>query len=72
MKDEVFNKNIEQIESIISKLTGGDLPVEEGKRLKQQAEELIKKNRDMLEEGDGKVVILVKENGEIIETPLEL
>lgn len=72
LKDEVYYKNISKIEEIITQLTRGNLTIEEGKRLKVNAEKLLKQNRDILNQGDGKVILLTWRNGKIVETPLSI
>ena len=71
MKDTAFNDTIDKVESIIKQLTKANQTIEEGIQLKQQAETLIQKNRRLLNQGNGTVTLVAKEDGEIREIPLE-
>lgn len=71
MKDTAFNDALDEITSIIKQLTEANQTIEEGTQLKQRAETLIQKNRELLNQGNGTVVHVIKEDGDIREIPLE-
>lgn len=63
MKDDKYRKNIEKVERIIAQLTKGNITVEEGKQVKVQAIQLLKHSREILDSGDGKIVLMTRNKG---------
>lgn len=56
VKDDSFEKNLENIDEIIEKLESGDLALEESIKEYEKAMKLLKKSSDILNKAQGKVI----------------
>ncbi len=56
VKDDSFEKNLENIDGIIEKLESGDLALEESIKEYEKAMKLLKKSSDILNKAQGKVI----------------
>lgn len=65
MSDETlsFEKSFERIESILEKINGGKIPLEESIRLFEEADQLIRNAASKLQTAEQKVEALIKGKG---------
>ena len=56
VKDDSFEKNLENIDEIIEKLESGDLALDESIKEYEKAMKLLKKSSEMLNKAQGKVL----------------
>lgn len=66
-----FEKNLEELESVVRQLEKGDLPLEEALRLFERGMELSRLCRQQLEEAETKIEILLKKERGIEPEPFE-
>ena len=71
-KGDSFEATLEELETIVAKLEGGDLPLEQSLELFERGVQLSRQCQKRLDEAERKVEILVKgEGGEIKALPFE-
>ncbi len=66
-----FEECLQKLESIVDELEKGNLPLEQSLRLFEQGVELSNNCRKELDEAEGKVEILLKQNGKLQAEPFE-
>lgn len=64
-----FEECLQRLEIIVQQLERGDLPLEEGLKLFEEGVGLSNSCRKELEEAEGKVEILLKQNGKLQPEP---
>jgi len=67
-----FEECIQRLEKIVQELEQGDVPLEKSLTLFEEGIRLSGSCRKELEEAEGKVEILLKQNGKIQAEPLEI
>jgi exodeoxyribonuclease VII small subunit len=67
-----FEECIQRLEKIVQELEQGDVPLEKSLTLFEEGIRLSGSCRKELEEAEGKVEILLKQNGKIQAEPLEV
>jgi len=65
-----FEECLQRLETIVQQLERGDLPLEQALKLFEEGVELSDSCRRELEEAEGKVEILLKQNGRLQPEPL--
>lgn len=71
-KELTFEESLEKLESIVSSLEKGDVPLNESIKLFEEGTELISNCNKLLEEAEQKIKILqIGDNGEPEELPFE-
>lgn len=71
-KELTFEESLEKLESIVSSLEKGDVPLNESIKLFEEGTELISNCNKLLEEAEQKIKILqIGDNGELEELPFE-
>lgn len=66
-----FEDCLQRLESIVGQLEKGDVPLEQALKLFEEGMQLSNSCRKELEEAEGKVEILLKQNGKIQAEPFE-
>jgi exodeoxyribonuclease VII small subunit len=66
-----FEECLERLEKIVQELEKGEVPLEKSLKLFEEGIELSSACRKELEEAEGKVEILLKQNGRLQAEPLE-
>ncbi|HEY5161938.1 MAG TPA: exodeoxyribonuclease VII small subunit [Terriglobales bacterium] len=66
-----FEECLQKLESIVDELEKGNLPLEHTLKLFEQGVELSNNCRKELEEAEGRVEILLKQNGKLQAEPFE-
>jgi exodeoxyribonuclease VII small subunit len=66
-----FEDCLQRLESILQELERGDVPLEQALKLFEEGVQLSNSCRKELEEAEGKVEILLKNNGKIQAEPFE-
>ena len=66
-----FEECLQKLESIVDELEKGNLPLEQALKLFEQGVELSNSCRKELEEAEGRVEILLKQNGKLQAEPFE-
>lgn len=66
-----FEECIERLEKIVHELEKGEVPLEQSLTLFEEGMQLSASCRKELEEAEGKVEILLKQNGKIHPEPFE-
>jgi exodeoxyribonuclease VII small subunit len=66
-----FEDCLQRLEKIVDELEKGDLPLEQALKLFEEGMELSNSCRKELESAEGKVEILLKQNGKIQVEPFE-
>ena len=64
-----FEECLQRLENIVQQLERGDLPLEQALKLFEEGVELSASCRKELEEAEGKVEILLKQNGKLQPEP---
>ena len=71
MKDNNFEKNIEELENIVKELEEGKLDLEKSVEKFEEGMKISKNCNDILESAEKRITILLENNGEIKETQFE-
>jgi exodeoxyribonuclease VII small subunit len=66
-----FEDCLQRLEAILQELEKGDIPLEQALKLFEEGVQLSNSCRKELEEAEGKVEILVKQNGRVQAEPFE-
>ncbi len=66
-----FEECLQQLESIVDQLEKGNLPLEQALKLFEQGVELSNNCRKELEQAEGKVEVLLRQNGKLQAEPFE-
>lgn len=66
-----FEECIQRLEKIVDQLEKGEIPLEQALKLFEEGVELSNSCRKELEEAEGKVEILLKQNGKLHPEPFE-
>ncbi len=66
-----FEDCLQRLEKIIDELERGDMPLEQALKLFEEGVQLSNNCRKELEEAEGKVEILLKQNGKLQAEPFE-
>jgi exodeoxyribonuclease VII small subunit len=66
-----FEECLQQLESIVDELEKGNVPLEQALKLFERGVELSNACRKELEEAEGRVEILLKQNGKLQAQPFE-
>ena len=66
-----FEECLQQLESIVGQLEKGNLPLEQALKLFEQGVELSNNCRKELDEAEGRVEVLLKQNGKLRAEPFE-
>jgi exodeoxyribonuclease VII small subunit len=66
-----FEDSLQRLERIVDELEKGSVPLEQALKLFEEGIELSSSCRKELEEAEGKVEILLKQNGKIQPVPYE-
>ena len=66
-----FEECLERLEKIVRELEKGDVPLEKSLTLFEEGMQLSASCRKQLEEAEGKVEILLKQNGKLQSEPFE-
>ena len=66
-----FEECLQKLESIVDELEKGNLPLEQALKLFEEGVELSNACRKELEEAEGRVEILLKQNGKLQAEPFE-
>ena len=66
-----FEECLQKLESIVDQLEKGNLPLEQALKLFEQGVELSNNCRKELEDAEGRVEILLKQNGKLQAEPFE-
>lgn len=66
-----FEESLERLEKIVDELEKGNVPLEQALKLFEEGMRLSSSCRKELEEAEGKVEILLKQNGKLQPEPLD-
>jgi exodeoxyribonuclease VII small subunit len=66
-----FEESLERLEKIVDELEKGNVPLEQALKLFEEGMRLSTSCRKELEEAEGKVEILLKQNGKLQPEPLD-
>ncbi len=66
-----FEECLQRLEKIVDQLEKGDIPLEQALKLFEEGVQLSQSCRKELEEAEGKVEILLKQNGKLQPVPFE-
>jgi exodeoxyribonuclease VII small subunit len=66
-----FEECLERLESIVGQLEKGDVPLEQALKLFEEGIQLSTSCRKELEDAEGKVEILLKQNGKLQPEPFD-
>jgi len=67
-----FEESLQRLEKIVAELEKGDLPLESALKLFEEGIQLSSSCRKELESAEGKVEILLKQNGKLQPGPFEM
>lgn len=67
-----FEDCIQRLEQIVTQLEKGDIPLEQALKLFEEGIQLSQSCRKDLEEAEGKVEILLRQNGKLTPEPFEV
>lgn len=67
MKENSFEKNMEELENIVKELEEGNLDLDESVKKFEDGMEISKKCNEMLENAEKKITMVLDNNGEIEE-----
>lgn len=67
-----FENSLERLEKIVDELEKGNVPLEQALKLFEEGMQLSGSCRKELEEAEGKVEILLKQNGKLQPEPYDL
>ena len=67
-----FEERLQRLETIVDELEKGDVPLEKALSLFEEGISLSTSCRQELEDADGKVEILLKQNGRLQPEPFEI
>ena len=70
-KDPGFEERIEALESIIERMEGDDLSLEDAMQAFEQGVKLTREAQKTLDAAEQQVKLLIEENGELREAPFE-
>ena len=70
-KKQAFEQSLARLEEIVRKLESANLPLDDAMKLFEEGMQLSASCRKELEEAEGKVEILLKQNGKIQAEPFE-
>ena len=66
-----FEEGLQRLEKILEQLERGDVPLEQSLKLFEEGVQLSNACRKELEEAEGRVEILLKQNGKLQAEPLQ-
>ena len=66
-----FEECLQRLEEVVNQLERGDVPLEQALKLFEEGVQLSNSCRKELEEAEGKVEILLKQNGKVQAEPFE-
>jgi exodeoxyribonuclease VII small subunit len=66
-----FEECLDQLEKIVEQLERGDLPLEQSLALFEDGMKLSASCREELEAAEGRVELLLKQNGRVVAVPFE-
>ena len=67
-----FEECLQRLEEVVNQLERGDVPLEQALKLFEEGVQLSNSCRKELEEAEGKVQILLKQNGKLQAEPFEV
>lgn len=67
-----FEECLQRLEEVVNQLERGDVPLEQALKLFEEGVQLSGSCRKELEEAEGKVEILLKQNGKLQAEPFEI
>ncbi len=67
-----FEECLQRLEEVVGQLERGDIPLEQALKLFEEGVQLSSSCRKELEEAEGKVEILLKQNGKLQTEPFEV
>lgn len=67
-----FEECLQRLEEVVNQLERGDVPLERALKLFEEGVQLSNSCRKELEEAEGKVEILLKQNGKLQAEPFEI
>ncbi len=67
-----FEECLQRLEEVVGQLERGDIPLEQALKLFEEGVQLSNSCRKELEEAEGKVEILLKQNGKLQPEPFEV
>ena len=67
-----FEECLQRLEEVVNQLERGDVPLEQALKLFEEGVQLSNSCRKELEEAEGKVEILLKQNGKLQAEPFEI
>lgn len=67
-----FEECLQRLEEVVNQLERGDVPLEQALKLFEEGVQLSNSCRKELEEAEGKVQILLKQNGKLQAEPFEI
>lgn len=67
-----FEDCLQRLEEVVNQLERGDVPLEQALKLFEEGVQLSNSCRKELEEAEGKVEILLKQNGKLQAEPFEI
>jgi exodeoxyribonuclease VII small subunit len=67
-----FEECLQRLEEVVNQLERGDVPLEQALKLFEEGVQLSNGCRKELEEAEGKVEILLKQNGKLQAEPFEI
>ncbi len=67
-----FEECLQRLEEVVNQLERGDVPLEHALKLFEEGVQLSNSCRKELEEAEGKVEILLKQNGKLQAEPFEV
>ena len=67
-----FEECLQRLEEVVNHLERGDVPLEQALKLFEEGVQLSNSCRKELEEAEGKVEILLKQNGKLQAEPFEI
>jgi exodeoxyribonuclease VII small subunit len=66
-----FEECLDRLEKIVDQLEKGDIPLEQALKLFEEGVQLSNSCRKELEDAEGKVEILLKQNGKLLAEPFD-
>jgi exodeoxyribonuclease VII small subunit len=66
-----FEECLDRLEKIVDQLEKGDIPLEQALKLFEEGVQLSNSCRKELEDAEGKVEILLKQNGKVVAEPFD-
>ena len=67
-----FEECLQRLEEVVNQLERGDVPLEQALKLFEEGVQLSNSCRKELEEAEGKVEILLRQNGKLQAEPFEI